>query len=90
MIKVQLHSTIYFLGITLKKLHIRVQKQAMIAIVILIPIVICLVVASSVYSKQQKAGKNPWAWTIASFLITLIVLLGVVYAMLVYAFSFER
>lgn len=47
-------------------------------------------IAAVVYRRQVKAGKNPWGWSIASFLITVAILVFATYALLSYMFSFER
>lgn len=59
-------------------------------IVLLVVIGISAAIAGTVYRKQEKAGNEPWAWTIGSFILSAIVMLLGAYAFIAYAFSFER
>lgn len=58
------------------KEEIRVQYFIMdnITALYLFLIAICFIVTFVVYRIRVKAGKNPWFWTVISFIITAIVL----------------
>lgn len=47
-------------------------------------------VARSVYRKLKKEERDPWVWTVASFLLTALLVLGAGYLLIIYLFSFER
>jgi RsiW-degrading membrane proteinase PrsW (M82 family) len=53
-------------------------------------IIIALIVAGSVYLKRHSDGKPPWGWTIATFFITIGIMAIAGFALLMFAFSFER
>jgi hypothetical protein len=51
---------------------------------------ISYLIASKVYNKQTKAGKNPWVWSIFSFIITAVILVSASFVLLAFVFRFER
>ena len=59
-------------------------------LLLLIPLAICLTVAGIVYKKKHAAGQDAWGWAIISFLITAAVIVAALFALFMYAFSFER
>lgn len=58
--------------------------------VLVVFLAVSYAIASRVYNKQTKAGKNPWGWSIFSFIITALILVSTSFILLAYVFSFER
>jgi hypothetical protein len=60
------------------------------AVIILILALVSSGVAFAVYRKRVNAGKSPWGWTIASFLISALVVVLAIYGLIAFAYSFGR
>jgi|GEM_PF-3304205 len=57
---------------------------------IIVLLLVSWAVSRSVYRKLKKEDKAPWGWTVASFLLTALLVLGAGYLLIIYLFSFER
>ena len=58
--------------------------------IVIAAIAIALFVAGIVFLKRHSDGKPPWGWAIATFFITIGIMTIAGFALLIYAFSFER
>lgn len=58
--------------------------------VLIVMLAICFGIAAIVYRREVSKGRNPWGWTIGSFFLSAVIMFLAVFALLAYAFSFER
>lgn len=62
----------------------------MLSLILLSIAVIAFLIASVVYTRQQKQNKEPWTWAIVTFIVSFAVILGGLFVVLVYFVSWER
>ena len=58
--------------------------------ILLVLLLISTGIASLVYKNQKKAGNNPWAWSIVTFILSTAILVAASLLVASYAFRFER